>query len=86
GAVLSAAFDGLTGEFFCRVARQDGREEMRVIVEAAAQDGDLRAAMAETLKTRLGVQIEVEIVPPGGTAALTQIESRQKPIRLIDER
>ncbi|MEM8742555.1 MAG: AMP-binding protein [Pseudomonadota bacterium] len=85
GALLSAAFNGLTGEFFCRVARKDGREEMRVIVEAAAQDGDLRAAMAETLKTRLGVQIEVEFVPPGGTAALNQIESRKMPILLIDE-
>jgi phenylacetate-CoA ligase len=34
----------------------------------------------------VGVEIEVELVAPGETAALTQIESRQKPIRLIDER
>jgi phenylacetate-CoA ligase len=28
----------------------------------------------------------VELCEPGGTAAATQIEVRQKPLRLIDER
>jgi phenylacetate-CoA ligase len=39
--------------------------------------------MEVLLKTRLGVQIRVELAAPGDTAALTQLESRQKPIRLI---
>jgi phenylacetate-CoA ligase len=38
------------------------------------------------LKTRLGVEIAVVLEAPGSLAALTQVESRQKPIRLIDER
>ena len=28
----------------------------------------------------------VELTAPGGTARLSEIDSRQKPIRLIDER
>ncbi|MEM9047937.1 MAG: phenylacetate--CoA ligase family protein [Pseudomonadota bacterium] len=86
GALLSGLFDGLTGEFVCRVESQAGREEMVVTVEAASEDPALPAAMEAALRSRLGVQIGVEVVPPGGTAALTQIESRQKPIRLIDGR
>ena len=39
--------------------------------------------MAETLRTRLGVRITVELVPPGATAALTGLEERQKPRRLV---
>ena len=38
------------------------------------------------LRERLGVDVEVALVPPGGTAAATQIDTRQKPIRLVDER
>ncbi len=33
---------------------------------------------------KLGVEVEVELVGLGATAPLTQIEARQKPIRLID--
>jgi len=32
------------------------------------------------------VEVGVDLVPTGGTAALTEIDRRQKPIRLIDER
>ena len=38
------------------------------------------------LRDKLGVEVGVELAAPGGTAALTQIDSRQKPIRLLDER
>jgi phenylacetate-CoA ligase len=38
------------------------------------------------LRRGLGVEVLVELCAPGGTAALTQIDVRQKPIRLIDER
>jgi phenylacetate-CoA ligase len=84
GALLTAQFDGLTGEYVCRVAREGDREEMTVTVEARGPAD--RAAMEAALKTRLGVAIAVEVVGPGETAAQTQIESRQKPIRLIDGR
>ena len=85
GALLTERFEGLTGEYVCRVTRAEGRDEMTVIVEARPGAAPA-AAMAEALKERLGVQIGVETVAPGETAALTQIESRQKPIRLIDAR
>jgi phenylacetate-CoA ligase len=52
--------------------------------------GDTSAAVRERLegllKTRLGVEIAVALEAPGALAALTQVESRQKPIRLVDER
>ncbi len=35
------------------------------------------------LKQRIGVEIHVKLADPGGLAELTQIEKRQKPIRLI---
>jgi phenylacetate-CoA ligase len=34
----------------------------------------------------VGVDIAVELVAPGATAPLTEIERRQKPVRLIDRR
>ena len=38
------------------------------------------------LRQKLGVEVNIALTGPGGTAPLTQIENRQKPIRLIDER
>lgn len=74
----------LTGEFVCRVARDAaGRDAMTVLLES--RDGDA-ASLAALLRAGLGVEVEVELCPPGGTASLTQIDVRQKPIRLIDER
>ncbi len=76
---------GLTGEYICRVHRDaNGREDMTVVLEAAAaiNPESLRAR----LKQGLGIEVIVELVGAGATAALTQIDTRQKPIRLIDER
>jgi phenylacetate-CoA ligase len=38
------------------------------------------------LKQRFGVQMKVTLDKPGTLAPLTGIETRQKPIRLIDNR
>jgi phenylacetate-CoA ligase len=38
------------------------------------------------LRAKLGVEVGVELVAPGALAALTGIESRQKPVRLQDLR
>lgn len=86
GALLTAEYAPANGEFLCRVQRQAGRDEMTVTVEATQQDNDLAEAMSAHLRTRLGVGITVKLVAPGETAADTGIESRQKPIRLIDDR
>ena len=78
------------GEYICRATRDPGgREQMTVIVEirgTATRDAALAELFAEHLTRRVGVELKVELTGPGGTAALTQIESRQKPLRLIDER
>jgi phenylacetate-CoA ligase len=79
------------GEYICRAVRDaSGRDELTVIIEvrhtADPNSSELAAAFAALLTRRVGVDIRAELVPAGGTAALTQIDSRQKPIRLIDER
>ncbi|WP_226577650.1 phenylacetate--CoA ligase family protein [Acuticoccus sediminis] len=86
GALLSAHFPEMAAEYVCRVEKRDGRDEMVVIAEVRERPAGLAEAMAEQLRTRLGVQIDVELAGIGETAHLTEIEQRQKPIRLIDRR
>jgi len=85
GALL-AELDGLTGEYVCRLNREGSRDALTVVVEAGDPAATDTSAVAAHLRRRLGVGVEVELVAPGATAPLTQIEARQKPIRLIDER
>ena len=50
-------------------------------------EGHIPAFSVNTLLKRgLGVEVLVELAAPGATAPATQVETRQKPIRLIDER
>jgi phenylacetate-CoA ligase len=79
------------GEYVCRATRdlQTGRDELTVVIETRtgiSRSPELGRAFAELLTQRIGVELKVELVAAAGTAGLTQIESRQKPIRLIDER
>ncbi len=83
GALLSAQFSETNGEYVCLVAEESGRAEMTVKVEVTRRNEGLAERMEEMLKSRLGVQIRVEPVAPGATSSLTQLEARQKPIRLI---
>lgn len=83
--------EAFAGEYICRAGRDpSGRDFLRVVIEtrgdAASRNESLTRAFAELLTRRVGVELEVELVAPGETATLTQIESRQKPIRLLDER
>jgi phenylacetate-CoA ligase len=71
----------LTGEYICHVKGQS----MTVMLEHRAPEGADVAGLAAMLRAGLGVEVEVLLVPPGGTAAATQIETRQKPLRLIVE-
>jgi len=76
------------GEYICRATRDaSGREEMTVVVEV---DDPANAAvheeLAAMLKRKLGISIDVELVARGETAPFTEIDRRQKAIRLIDER
>lgn len=77
------------GEFICRAERDaSGRDSMTVIVEVRrpAEATALLPIYRELLKRKIGIEVDVELVAPGKTAALTGIEARQKPIRLIDAR
>jgi phenylacetate-CoA ligase len=86
GAMLTEAFDDLLSEYVCICHRQDGRDEMLVQIEATGDLGRDVSAYEALLKTRLGVEIGIHLVARGALADLTQIETRQKPIRLIDRR
>ncbi len=57
---------------------------MRVTLES--RGGTDPQALAELLRRGLGVEVDVALVGPGETARLTEIDTRQKPLRLIDER
>ncbi len=84
GALIENRAD-LTGEYVCRVTRDAAqRDTMCVILES--RGGTDAAQLAALLRQGLGVEVETQLVEPGGTAAMTQIDVRQKPIRLIDER
>jgi phenylacetate-CoA ligase len=84
GPILAEVGD-FAGEYVCRVRRDAaGRDELIVVAES--RGGGAVATYTDILKRRLGIEASVELVAPGATAVLTQIESRQKPIRLIDER
>ena len=85
GALLEE-FEALTGEYVCRVFQAGGREEMAVMAEVREPGDRLAEDLSERLKRGLGVQVAVELVEPGGTAAFTQVNERQKPVRLVDER
>lgn len=85
GAIIENRAD-LTGEYICRMVRdaRSGRDDLIVTLES--RGGSDARELAVLLRAGLGVEVRVELAPPGGTAALTQIDVRQKPIRLIDER
>ena len=78
------------GEYVCRARRAaDGRDEMTVVVETRAgvvHTESLARAFGELLSRRVGVELQAELAAPGATAPLTQVDIRQKPLRLIDER
>jgi phenylacetate-CoA ligase len=85
GALIENRAD-LTGEYVCTVKRDPAtqRDDMTVLLES--RGGTDVGQVAALLRQGLNVEVGVELCAPGGTAALTQIDVRQKPIRLIDER
>jgi phenylacetate-CoA ligase len=87
GPVLEERAD-FAGEFLCTATRDaSGRDELTVSVETRGERSDAAAAPYRALlKRQLGVEVAVDLLPPGALAPLTGIETRQKPIRLIDKR
>ena len=78
----------LNGEYFCQVEKQAGLDIMTVVCEAHEKNHtkELVDRIQHLLKQRLGVALEVKVTAVGSTAEKTQINARQKPIRLIDLR
>ncbi len=75
----------LTGEYVCHLRRDaSGRDDMVVTIESRGNSD--AGVLAEMLRRGLGVEVGVVLCEPGGTAEATQIDTRQKPTRLIDER
>lgn len=84
GAIIENRGD-LTGEYVCRVTRDEaGRDDMQVTLET--RGGTDAGEIGELLRKGIGIEVGVELVGIGDTAKDTQIDVRQKPIRLIDER
>jgi phenylacetate-CoA ligase len=79
---------GYAGEFLCTAVRDAaGRDDLIVSIETHAERSDTAAAPYRALlKRALGVEVQVVLEPPKSLAPLTGIETRQKPIRLIDKR
>lgn len=75
----------LTGEYVCFLRRdQSQRDHMTVMIESRGMTD--KGELAEVLRQGLGVEVEVTLCEPGATAAVTEIDTRQKPLRLIDQR
>ena len=85
GALIENRAD-LTGEYICIVTRAAATQRDDMIVTLESRGGTDEAALVALLRQGLGVEVGVKLCAPGGTAPLTQIDVRQKPIRLIDER
>ena len=67
----------------------ESKDTMSVVCEAKASfsgNTDANERIETILRQKLGVGVEVILVEAGGTAEITQINARQKPIRLVDER
>ena len=71
------------GEFVCRVTPAGA---LVVVAETTGGDAGLVDRMRAVLKGALGIEVDVEPARQGETARFTEIDRRQKPIRLIDER
>jgi phenylacetate-CoA ligase len=85
GALIENRAD-LTGEYVCRVTRDPATQRDNMVVLLESRGASDAAQLAALLRQGLGVDVGIELCPPGGTSSLTQIDVRQKPIRLIDER
>jgi phenylacetate-CoA ligase len=85
GALIENRAD-LTGEYVCTVTRDPATQRDDMVVMIESRGGTDLSQLAEMLRRGLGVEVGVELCEPGGTAALTQLEVRQKPLRLVDKR
>lgn len=84
GAIIENRTD-LSGGYVCHLTRDEAQKD-HMTVTLESQGGTDKASLAETLRQGLEVEVDVVLVEPGGTAKAIEIDTRQKPLRLIDER
>ncbi len=84
GAIIENRAD-MTGEYVCHL-RRDASQKDHMTVTLESRGGSDVGDLADLLRRGLGVEVEVVLVAPGETAAATEIDTRQKPLRLIDGR
>lgn len=70
---------------FVRKIGTNGKEVVTVRIESHERGPSEADRFQNRLKLGLGIELPVELVVPGALASLTGIETRQKPVRLIDE-
>jgi phenylacetate-CoA ligase len=82
---LLADMPGFTGEYLCVLGREpSGREELCVRIECTApREAALQQQYRALLHRKLGVDVAVDLVAPRTLSALTGVETRQKPVRLL---
>jgi len=86
-AAMLADAPGYAGDYVCRLERDaTGRDAFTVAIEVHRVEEGLEAAYRELLRGRLGLEVAIELAAPRALAAETGIDSRQKPIRLVDLR
>ena len=59
---------------------------MTVFIEAREQTDALAERFRRQLRHQIGVELAIKLVAPGALSPRTEIERRQKPIRLVDNR
>ena len=76
------------GQFLCVATRDSaGRDALTVQIEVhQGSPAESASEVVALLRARLGVDCTVELVAANALAPLTGIETRQKPVRLIDQR
>ncbi len=77
------------GDDFIATFSRLSREALTVVAEITTGTDsatNLLPIYQELLKSKLGIAVQVEFVAPGELKDLTGIETRQKPIRLIEAR
>lgn len=77
------------GEYVCLVDRNEGRDDMTVLVEAiddSVEKGALSTHLTERFKESLSVKVKVEVVDRGKLDPMTGLSQTSKIKRLIDRR
>jgi phenylacetate-CoA ligase len=75
------------GEYICECIRDaSGRDEMIVRAEIRPGASPSPEAWTALLKRKIGIEVNVTFESYGALKDLTGIETRQKPVRLIDRR